>query len=794
MDYENDPLSRLNGWEWPRHYRTSAAWLCVHASIAVALLALSGWLCFEGLDAAGNAAQSETAQYVFFGVAAALFVVAVLSMAAAIRHRVVLHLNAIEIRKLWLTRKLSLQQIVGLRHATFPAGTPYWVTNDKKASKLRLPMGLTTDLAFSDWMSRIADLDLQERDASVQRLAQNHRLGTNADERLNLMARWVQVCDWGLPIAAIVLIPVAVVIQPSKPLFAALALLPWAILALVMRSRGALRIGGERNDVRPNLEHLFALACLCLLPSVFLRLNLQDWWPLLVVSVVVGLGLLAATTYALPNFFFGEQPKKTWARRLWPFFCLYVGSVLIWANVLWATPSPHVHQTVATYKYAHLQKYHRFTLRLDPWQGLTDSQTLNVSRKILNSVSPGETVCVAEHVGWASWRWLEVQLCNANGTSVAEAPSTSMPDPLYRSLKLSAQRTERQGPLMIWLTEGRYAELDQKLNGLQRQYELGGVEPHVLLATYRDFYNPDPDLMPHFEKWASQYPNSYAATLARGVYVKLQAETLGAAGFEKWVSPDFNVEVYLDKQVQVLEVSTTLTRKPTLSYAHLMDVAMHRRKPKQMRMWLDKGLEADPNSLLLARKFLVMQRPMFGGSLEKMQAFVDECHRKGMSIDVLNTLDAIMLMQRAWVVEREGKLDEALNLFRQSTELEPFVDDLHMALLNEAGLLNKLGQYEPAIAVLERALKIYPEHARSHGMLGYALDWTQNKHRAFESYQRAAALGDSWAQRHLGTLYLRGEMVPKSEALAAQWLQKAAAQGDADAKRLLREQPALRAP
>ncbi len=350
-------------------------------------------------------------------------------MAGALRNRVVLHLDAIEIRKLWSTRRLSIQQIVGLRRATFPAGMPYWVTNDKPGSKLRLPTGLTTDLAFSDWVSRIGDLDLQERDASLQQVAENHRLGTSADERLARLDRWVLVCDWGLPMAAFVLIAAAFVAQPGIYLFACLATLPWVILALVVLSKGALRIGGKNNDVRPNLEHLFALTCLCLLPSVFLRLNLQGWWPLLATSGMLGLALLATTTYALPNFVLGESLRKTWARKLWPFFWLYAGSVLVWANVLWNTTHPHIHQSVATYKYAHLQKYHRFTLKLDPWGELSEPQTLNVSRKTLNSISPGETVCVAEHVGWLGWQWLEVALCDPHG-KFAATPAVPMPDPL----------------------------------------------------------------------------------------------------------------------------------------------------------------------------------------------------------------------------------------------------------------------------------------------------------------------------------------------------------------------------
>ncbi|MEI9902762.1 MAG: hypothetical protein WDN06_01345 [Asticcacaulis sp.] len=55
--------------------------------------------------------------------------------------------------------------------------------------------------------------------------------------------------------------------------------------------------------------------------------------------------------------------------------------------------------------------------------------------------------------------------------------------------------------------------------------------------------------------------------------------------------------------------------------------------------------------------------------------------------------------------------------------------------------------------------------------------------KAAELYQRAADQGDAEAQsRSLGTMYYKGEGIPKDPAKAAQLLQKAADQGIAEAQ------------
>lgn len=54
-------------------------------------------------------------------------------------------------------------------------------------------------------------------------------------------------------------------------------------------------------------------------------------------------------------------------------------------------------------------------------------------------------------------------------------------------------------------------------------------------------------------------------------------------------------------------------------------------------------------------------------------------------------------------------------------------------------------------------------------------------------YQKAGALGDTYAMYNLGLIYAQGHGVPQNLELARQWYHTATAAGNEDAKQRLRE-------
>jgi hypothetical protein len=58
----------------------------------------------------------------------------------------------------------------------------------------------------------------------------------------------------------------------------------------------------------------------------------------------------------------------------------------------------------------------------------------------------------------------------------------------------------------------------------------------------------------------------------------------------------------------------------------------------------------------------------------------------------------------------------------------------------------------------------------------------KNRIRARELFDRAGEYGDAQAQYNLGMMYYAGDGVPQDYSVAAQWLEKAALQGNLDAR------------
>jgi hypothetical protein len=133
--------------------------------------------------------------------------------------------------------------------------------------------------------------------------------------------------------------------------------------------------------------------------------------------------------------------------------------------------------------------------------------------------------------------------------------------------------------------------------------------------------------------------------------------------------------------------------------------AQRLRQPARMREWLDRGLAVDPGSLVLRRKYLALQRPMFGGSLEAMESFLLETQRRGAPPQVLAALEGLVVMQRGWDRQNQGDEDAALALFRHAATLGLVDEDLGLALRQEARILIGRGQFAQALALLDGSLQ-----------------------------------------------------------------------------------------
>ena len=70
------------------------------------------------------------------------------------------------------------------------------------------------------------------------------------------------------------------------------------------------------------------------------------------------------------------------------------------------------------------------------------------------------------------------------------------------------------------LSNRSYPELDRRLTSAQQAYAHGAINDEQLREVFRGFYFTTPTLASNFDEWVAEFPRSYVAHLARGIYYK----------------------------------------------------------------------------------------------------------------------------------------------------------------------------------------------------------------------------------------------------------------------------------
>lgn len=337
------------------------------------------------------------------------------------------------------------------------------------------------------------------------------------------------------------------------------------------------------------------------------------------------------------------------------------------------------------------------------------------------------------------------------------------------------------------LLEKKFDVLDRKLNAVQGDYELGKLRSEEVLASLRTFYETSPGFTPLLTEWVTQFPQSYAARSARAVHYKYLGRAQRGGAWINNTSPEQlkGMEHYLKLAMQDLAASEKLTKKPMITYLHMIDIGMYMGKDDFNQKVLKKGLALKSDAFTLRRKYLYTLVPKWGGSFEQMDAFVNGCKEQGVPRNDLHTLEAMVHLEKGLDSVRNKDLLKAMVLFDKAIALNPNIDELHEALWQRIIINTKLKNFTQMIPDLDRVIEMDPESHKAYATRGFAYHHNRNPEKALEDYRNAAELGSGWAQFQLGEFYLRGEIVKQSRNDAIKWYRRAATNGDKNAERKL---------
>lgn len=394
---------------YPRTYRMALWVYLVMVPVGLAICAAGIWLAFL------LTRQQQTSPAAVAGVVALVAVVGGFGawlIASALRSKVVLSEDAIEVYGAVRVRRLARAEIAGRRLLSAQYGQKMLLLEAKDprtpALKLSSYSSLRTDADWDAWMASLPDLDAQEVQALEAEVAANPELGSTPEERIGRLAAARRLAQWTNYVTYAIAAWGYLYPRPYGAAMLALAVLPWAALVLIAKSAGLLRADSRRGDPRPSLAIALIVPGIVLMVRALSDVGVLDLERTLIFAAVTAfvLGWAALMCDAAVR-------ARPWnALLLMLFGCAYgYGTVVLANSQLDFAPGDVYHVQVLGRHVSRGSRSTTYYLRLDRWGPRTEQADVRVSADLYREAEPGTTVCVHRGPGALGISWYAVDLC-----------------------------------------------------------------------------------------------------------------------------------------------------------------------------------------------------------------------------------------------------------------------------------------------------------------------------------------------------------------------------------------------
>jgi hypothetical protein len=199
---------------------------------------------------------------------------------------------------------------------------------------------------------------------------------------------------------------------------------------------------------------------------------------------------------------------------------------------------------------------------------------------------------------------------------------------------------------------------------------------------------------------------------ARAIYYKRTGFEERGEEYISKTSPERirNMDSSLGKAIRDFGASLAMESKPFLSYFHMLDISDQYAGVPYTRQLYEKAVALGPASFGLRLKFMKALEAKWGGSLEEMRAFMEECRNAHLPDPQLRQLQAMVYEDEGWEdVNYNNDLIGAEAAYRKA--LEQAANDCETCVRADAPLivvLMKRGEYVDAITSLNSYLRARP--------------------------------------------------------------------------------------
>jgi len=238
---------------------------------------------------------------------------------------------------------------------------------------------------------------------------------------------------------------------------------------------------------------------------------------------------------------------------------------------------------------------------------------------------------------------------------MTSARSVLAVDPTIDPPPETAEEAETNKLHNTLLREGNYEQLDREMNQIQFEYEQGIRDDISLLHLSYAFYDNDAGLEAKFNDWVTAYPQSYSARVARGIFLRRIARTARGTAYisETQEQQLTTMEIYLERAMDDLQESFSLTKKPLLTHYNILCVARLLGERELGDNTLKVANEIDPKNFIARYKYMGMLQTRWGGSLQEMQEFRQEVEKVGFSSDLVQLFDDLISDEIVWLANLE---------------------------------------------------------------------------------------------------------------------------------------------
>jgi TPR repeat protein len=332
-----------------------------------------------------------------------------------------------------------------------------------------------------------------------------------------------------------------------------------------------------------------------------------------------------------------------------------------------------------------------------------------------------------------------------------------------------------EADLLDLLRSHQFGVLDSRLNALQLNYEKDTQHEFAASGAFYWVVSADPELEGVLQQWVAEYPKSYAANLALGIYYMTMAAHWRGTKYFRETHPKRieNMDLYLEKAVMQLEKSLLMTEKPIISYTKLIGAACYRGDHDTADHWLTEALNHDPYCVTPRRAYMDTLEPRWGGSYEAMRKFAEDTRKGGgpKLEKAARVFGGWIHRDKGYQKYLEGNYVAALDEFEKAIAIE----DFSWFRRTRAEIYQVVGQFDLAMADLNRALESDPQSIEGLYMRGITLLDKRQAAEALKDLHMAADHGDTKAVRKLGDLYTTGSLgVPLNVKEGMKWWKKAA--------------------